>query len=939
MNKIIFCLAVYTFAVTAAEESAFIETEDGERVELVHDPCASRSYESDIALNDQEYNYLKTLSETSRKRKKPGRKKRAATSLKERVWENGIIPYVIEGNFSGVQRALFHKAMRHWENYTCITFVKRTNEVDFIAFTYRNCGCCSFVGRKGEGSQAISIAKNCDKFGVVIHELGHAVGFWHEHTRPDRDQYITVLKENIMDSQGYNFDKLESKLINSLGEEYDYGSIMHYAPNTFSKGGYLPTIRTREDPITGKRPEIGQRNSLSEGDIRQTMKLYKCPICGESLLSMTGEITSPNYPNFYGANRYCEWRISISPGEKISLNFTEFQIRENHNCEKEYVEVYDGTAHTGQYLGRWCGNKKPENILSSSGSRMWIRFVSDNINGRRGKFRAVYISICGGTITSRTAQIQSPQFPENYPNLKTCVWKIYAQPGYKVGLKFRNFELEKHSSCIYDYVEISEDEYSQPSTKVCGIDTPDPVSSSGSVLYVKFVSDKSVSKPGFSAEIFPEEDECNQPGPQPNPCSQECENTVGSYRCICHAGYELDKDKTTCKPACGGNIVELKGEIMSPKYPDLYPLNKHCVWKISAPEAYQITINILDIELEGKDACKYDYLQINSSDNEQLALYCGTTLPSKSITSENNIIKIIFHSDSSVPKHGFKLRFFSDYDECKINNGGCQQICKNTPVSRNCSCQPGYTLHQDGKSCKETECKYTFTAASGEFATPNYPKEYPMQKECTWHIITKPGHRVALRFITFAVEPHAECQYDYLEIRCGSPRVNRLDTTLCGNRNPSDIGEITSDGNEMFLVFRSDTSVNKPGFKVEYTSKCGGRLNASSQMHFLYSHAEYGDGYYASGLLCVWRITAPIGKKVRYRNNFFLIEDEGNCKFDSVTIRSQFDTKSKDSSLAVLCGKPIHNRNITSPTRFMEVVFETDSSVNDKGFNATYWAV
>ena len=50
----------------------------------------------------------------------------------------------------------------------------------------------------GPGPQAISIGKNCDKFGVVVHELGHVVGFWHEHTRPDRDNHVTIVKNNIM---------------------------------------------------------------------------------------------------------------------------------------------------------------------------------------------------------------------------------------------------------------------------------------------------------------------------------------------------------------------------------------------------------------------------------------------------------------------------------------------------------------------------------------------------------------------------------------------------------------------------------------------------------------------------------------------------------------------------------------------------------------------
>lgn len=58
--------------------------------------------------------------------------------------------------------------------------------------------CCSFVGKRGNGPQAISIGKNCDKFGIVVHELGHVVGFWHEHTRPDRDRHVQIIRDNIM---------------------------------------------------------------------------------------------------------------------------------------------------------------------------------------------------------------------------------------------------------------------------------------------------------------------------------------------------------------------------------------------------------------------------------------------------------------------------------------------------------------------------------------------------------------------------------------------------------------------------------------------------------------------------------------------------------------------------------------------------------------------
>jgi hypothetical protein len=65
--------------------------------------------------------------------------------------------------------------------------------------------------------------------------------------------------------------------VNSLGEPYDFYSIMHYARNTFSRSTYLDTILPKRDAESLARPEIGQRVKLSYGDISQASKLYQCP--------------------------------------------------------------------------------------------------------------------------------------------------------------------------------------------------------------------------------------------------------------------------------------------------------------------------------------------------------------------------------------------------------------------------------------------------------------------------------------------------------------------------------------------------------------------------------------------------------------------------------------------------------------------------------------
>ena len=86
--------------------------------------------------------------------------------------------------------------------------------------------CCSYVGKSGEGRQDVSIGKNCDKFGIVVHELGHVVGFWHEHTRPDRDKYIDIVMENVMIGKNtYSWNNRQLAVILNLIFFYKFRTI------------------------------------------------------------------------------------------------------------------------------------------------------------------------------------------------------------------------------------------------------------------------------------------------------------------------------------------------------------------------------------------------------------------------------------------------------------------------------------------------------------------------------------------------------------------------------------------------------------------------------------------------------------------------------------------------------------------------------------------
>jgi len=181
-------------------------------------------------------------------------------------WDHGVIPYVIKDDVVNPDRV--KAAIDFFNAHTNVQFVPYDNQSDAVIFVKGEKNCMSYLGRTG-GVQPIYLSEKCG-MNEISHELMHALGFVHEQSRSDRDQYVEILWDNIEEQYQSQFAMVPEPLMESyFNSPFDAHSIMMYEPHMFATQPALETMKMKNGaPLT---PYTG---TMSQSDIERVNRLY-----------------------------------------------------------------------------------------------------------------------------------------------------------------------------------------------------------------------------------------------------------------------------------------------------------------------------------------------------------------------------------------------------------------------------------------------------------------------------------------------------------------------------------------------------------------------------------------------------------------------------------------------------------------------------------------
>ncbi|KAF3847415.1 hypothetical protein F7725_020443 [Dissostichus mawsoni] len=233
--------------------------------------------------------------------------------------------------------------------------------------------------------------------------------------------------------------------------------------------------------------------------------------------------------------------------------------------------------------------------------------------------------------------------------------------------------------------------------------------------------------------------------------------------------------------------------------------------------------------------------------------------------------------------------------------------------------------------------EHTKSNQVGQIQSPGFPNSpYPPNTFIQWQLRADPNYVIKLEFDTMNLEEN--CKNDFVKIYDSLVAIeSRVMEEMCGYYSPSEPLTFLSSGNVMLVTMASNEKKNYPGFRAKVSqvkrgskdTTCGGHLTGEKGT---FSSPNFPN-YYPTQTSCQWSITVPAGKAVKLTLKKFFLSEPGqekskDCHKDYVEVNGK-----------KLCGEQPEAMTETSTTNIMSVVFFSDNSYVDRGFEATYEAI